>query len=179
MKKYLMFLCAMALVVGMMGSARAATYTAIEDPNPDQYIGWYESHSWTFDLTDDGFDPLTQQVTSASVEMNLSDNDSNLYWWDVELALLIVDTEFAFDWTPLGSTDITLTSFVTLNASGTVNASVTSLWGDFFFLDATLTAEATEPVPEPATVALLGIGIVGLTGAEVRRRRKKKTVENS
>ncbi len=41
------------------------------------------------------------------------------------------------------------------------------------------TSDDLQPVPEPTTIALLGIGLIGLVGAEARRRRKKKAVDNS
>ncbi len=48
------------------------------------------------------------------------------------------------------------------------------IWGAFV-----ATGVKAEPVPEPTTMALFGMGMVGLVGAGVRRKYKKKEVEKS
>ncbi len=184
MRKLIMFLCAVTLVFGMMGKARALEYTDIHIPSNGS-LEFGETYSWTFDITTDGFDPVTQDVTSADLSLNLWD-DGYDHMLSLEFAYLVVDGGFMGVWeVNTGPTDFALTSLASLSDNGTVDVILGAAWGDFWLDSATLTAQATEPVgapipnPEPATVMLMGIGIAGILGAGARKRFKKKAVDNS
>jgi len=173
-----MFLCAMTLVFGMVASASAIPYTDTYDARHlymrGTLLGLDDSVSWTFDITDDGFNPVTQDVTSASVELNFQD-DRRIDLW--EFAELDVGLN-SFSWeVDTGDISFTITSLMTLSDSGTVDATLTATLGDFYFNSATLTAEGTAPapapVPEPSTILLMGAGLIGLVGYNRKRFSKK------
>lgn len=62
--------------------------------------------------------------------------------------------------------DVTVIDFVSSSPAVPVAAR-------FTFKSGGVPVPSSEPVPEPATMLLLGIGLFGLAGAEVRRRYKR------
>ena len=181
MKNILLFLCVALMVFGMTGSASAIPYVDTYDAKATYLEGswsiWGEDDtiSWTFDITDAGFNPDTQDITSASISLNFSDDSCD--WFEMA-ALELGENLFVWE-VNTGDVSVTLSSLMTLNNTGTIDATLTAVGGDFYFNSATLTADGTEPgsgsapVPEPSTTILMGLGLLGLVGYGRKKLIKK------
>ncbi len=88
-------------------------------------------------------------------------NDDNLFTLDSSLYSVLQTGTFQLDLSGLGDSD--------------------NVWGSnrsVLTIDYDTNGNGTVPAPEPATVMLMGIGIAGLAGGAVRRKLKKKAVDN-
>ena len=126
-----------------------------------------ETNAWTFDITDDGYNPATEDISSATVSLNLRDDagyflNYDLFW---EFAQLSSSGTLIGAWeVDSGAKALTITSLAGLSNTGILSMTLEATLGDFYFEQATLTAKAASAVPGPAAMWLFGSGLLSLAG---------------
>lgn len=122
------------------------------------------SHSYSHNINDDGF--VLGSALSGNLSINIYD-DGDLWGEGAVITVESFDLDSGGVWgTFWGSAasgwanDLEVNALVELNSDGFLNVKVSGL-GDFYVGNSVLTV-TTADVSEPATLALFGLGLMGL-----------------
>jgi hypothetical protein len=179
MKTILKTLAATLLLAGLSAPASASyidyTWSDLYDPNPDLTVP--PSRTYTHNLTDDGFRPGIDFIGLFSLSVYLYDDAYDSWRSAGEWALVDAPgsggdrTFFSVGGSEFGGWS--LAGWLQLNLTGMYTVTIEALSGDFLFGASRLDARGYRAVPEPGTLALLALGIIGM-GVVLSRRRSSQ-----
>ena len=177
---------------GGCGAGLTDSWYAINDPNPDLFFsrygtvgtpGYYEfiDYGFTLDIKPVGFVPGSDIVTQYTLYIFFSDDyDNPAYTTDEGVRITVAGNAVNFvspDASDYILNDVLISTSATLNTNGTLAIQlhrISGTGGDFYYNKTELWAEGNPTgVPEPATLLLLGAGLIGLAGYGRKKFLKK------